>query len=157
MRLLPHFIVVLLLLTACESTWNTYTRIYVENTSAADSFQVFITYPPSDTTTSLKIKPGTTRLLSTFYLDDQPGARTTKDLNIWLYHYNDTTWTLLSNYGTDAVATNRYLKYVLTDNLEIRASNPNYNDRTLTLTINANLLLEMMQDTLLTDSIFGVR
>lgn len=156
MRFLPHFIVILLLLTACESTWNTYTRIYVENTTA-DSFQVFITYPPSDTTTSLKIKAGTTRLLSTYYLDDQPGARTTKNLDIWLYHYNDTTWTLLSNYNPDAEYTNRYLKYIQTDNAEIRASNPNYNDRILTLTINANLLLEMMQDTLLTDSIFGVR
>lgn len=156
MRFLPHFIVILLLLTACESTWNTYTRIYVENTTA-DSIQVFITYPPSDTTPSLKIKPGTTRLLSTYYLDDQPGARTTKDLDIWLYHYNDTTWTLLSNYNTDAEYTGRFLKYMLVDNLEIRALSPNYNDRILTLTINANLLLEMMQDTLLTDSVFGVR
>lgn len=162
-RSLPHFVlgltlftIVVSFLTACQSTWNNYTRIYVDNTTA-DSFRVFVTYPPIDTTGPFKIKPNTNRFISSYYLDDESGIRTSKNTDLWLYNYNDTTWTLLSNYRADPEYTNRYLKYVLTDNLEVRALNPNYNDRILTLTINANLLEEMVQDTLLTDSIFGVR
>jgi len=153
---LPILLVVMLLLSACQSTWNNYTRIYVQN-ATTDSFKVFVTYPPVDTTRPLKIMPNTTRFISSYYLDDQSGLRTSKNTDLWLYNYNDTTWTLLSNYRADPEYTNRYLKYVLVDNVEIRALNPNYNDRILTLTINENLLQEMVQDTLLIDSIFGVR
>jgi len=155
-RILPLFVVIMLMLTACQSTWNNYTRIYVQN-ATADSFKVFVTYPPIDTTGPFKIKPNTTRFISSYYLDDQSGLRTSKSTDIWLYNYNDTTWTLLSNYCADPEYTNRYLKYIQVDNVEVRVLNPNYNDRILTLTINNNLVQEMVQDTLLTDSIFGVR
>lgn len=155
-RFAPIVVVVLFFLTACSTTWNTYTRLYVQNTTA-DSFQVFITYPPSDTSASLKIKPGTTRYLDSYYLEDESGPRTSRNTDVWLYHYNDTTWTLLSNHNDDPEFTNRYLKYMLTDNVEVRALNPNYNDRIFTLTINDNLVQEMMRDTLVSDSIFGVR
>jgi len=155
-RILPFLVVVMLLLTACQSTWNNYTRIYVQN-ATADSFKVFVTYPPVDTTGPFKIMPNTTRFISSYYLDDQSGLRTSQNTDLWLYNYNDTTWTLFSNYRADPEYTNRYLKYILIDNVEVRALNPNYNNRILTLTINNNLLQEMVQDTLLTDSIFGVR
>ena len=155
-RILPLFVIVMLLLTAGQSTWNNYTRIYVQN-ATADSFKVFITYPPTDTTAFLKIKPNQTRFISSYYFYDEPGFGTSKNTDIWLYNYNDTTWTLLSNYCADPEYTNRYLKYIQVDNVEVRVLNPNYNDRILTLTINNNLVQEMVQDTLLTDSIFGVR
>jgi len=155
-RILPLFVVVMLLLTACQSTWNNYTRIYVQN-ATADSFKVFITYPPTDTTVFLKIKPNQTRFISSYYLYDEPGFGTSKNTDIWLYNYNDTTWTLLSNYNADPEFTDRFRQHVLVDNVKVRALNPNYNDRILTLTINENLLGEMIQDTLLTDSVFRVR
>lgn len=152
----PFLLVVMLMLTACQSTWNNYTRLYVQN-ATADSFKVFVTYPPVDTTGPFKIMSDQTRFISSYYLDDEPGFGTTKNTDIWLYNYNDTTWTLLSNYNADAEYTDRFRQYVLVDNLKIRALNPNFNDRILTLTINTNLVQEMVQDTLLTDSIFGVR
>jgi hypothetical protein len=155
-RMLPLFVVVMLLLTACQTTWNTYTRIYVQNTTA-DSFRVFVTYPPADSIRSFKIKPNTTHFLSSYYLNDESGIRVSKNTDLWLFNYNDTTWTLLSNYRANPEYTNRYLKYIKVDNLEIHALTPNYNDRILTLTINANLLQEMVQDTLASDSIFDVR
>jgi len=155
-RILPLFVVVLFLLTACQNTWNNYTRIYVQN-ATADSFQVFITYPPTDTSALFKIKSNQTRFISSYYLDDEPGFGTTRNTDIWLYNYNDTTWTLLSNYNANSEYTDRYRKYISVDDLKIKALNPNYNDRVLTLTINENLLDEMTQDKLLTDSVFGVR
>jgi lipopolysaccharide export LptBFGC system permease protein LptF len=155
-RFLPLAVVVLFILTACQSTWNIYTRVYVQNTTA-DSFRVFIAYPPTDTTVFFKIKPDQTRLLSSYYQDDESGFGISRNTDIWLFNYNDTTWTLLSNHHTNAEYTDRYRQYISTDNLQVKALNPNYNDRILTLTINDNLLQEMVQDTLLTDSIFGVR
>jgi len=156
-RTAPLILIVLMALTACQSSWNNYVRIYVQN-ATADSFRVFIAYQPSDTTGPFKIKPNNpVKLLSTYYLTDETSARTDKNTDIWLYNYNDTTWTLLSNYNSDPDYTGRYLKYIHSDNLEVKALNPNLNDRTLTLVITDNLVQEMIRDTLLTDSIFGVR
>jgi hypothetical protein len=156
MKHLPFLVVFMLLLSSCESTWNNYTRIYVQNTTA-DSFKVFVTYPPAGPIRSFKILPNTTRFISSYYLSDESGIRTSKNTDLWLYNYNDTTFTLLSNYRAESEYTNRYLKYMSVDNLEIRALTPNYNNRVLTLTINSNLVQEMVQDTLVTDSIFNIR
>jgi|WetSurMetagenome_2_1015567.scaffolds.fasta_scaffold370919_1 hypothetical protein len=156
--LLLTVLAVLLLLPACQNSfWNNYTRIYLNNTTA-DSFQVFIAYPPSDTTGPFEIKPlAGTKLLSTYYMEDEPNAHTTKDTYFWLYNYTDTSYTLLSNCDTLPEYVNRYHKFLISEDVEVRASNPNFSERILTLTIDSVFLLEMYRDTLLTDSIFGVR
>lgn len=156
-RIVPLFVVIMLMLTACQSSWNNYTRIYIQN-ATADSFQVYVVYPPTEVAGPFQIKPNNKlKLLSTYYLADEASARVSKNTDIWLYNYSDTTYTLLSNYNTDPEYTNRFHKYMLEDNLEVRALSPNLNDRILTLVIDDNFLQEMVQDTMLTDSIFGVR
>jgi hypothetical protein len=157
LRFLPFLLTGLLIFSACQSTWNNYTRIYLNN-ATTDSFQVFIAYPPSDTTDSFEIKPlNGDRLLSTYYLDDEPNERTSKNTTIWLYNYTDTSYTLLSNCDPVGDYNDLYHKYLQEDNLKIRALNPNLNDRILYLSIDTFLTQQMVQDTLLTDSVFGVR